>query len=263
MHKETINIQGIKIEYFLSGIENKQTILFVHGLGANLSQFENQHRFFQNKYKVLSLSLRGHGNTTSTKELSHSDFKLQKISQDVIALLDELKIEKVHFVGNSMGGNIGYEILKTNKNKLLSFVTFGTTAKLNKSNFTVIVMKMTYKLLCKNTVARLSKSVGQSEYSKNKIYEMISQSSKKTILNLIPYLAKFDYIEIIKKQQIPTLIIKGKKDKEINSVLKSTITAYKENNDFNMVEMKGVGHFVNLDKPNEFNQELQNFINSI
>ena len=263
MHKETIKIQEVSIEYFLNGIENDQTILFVHGLGANLSQFENQYRFFQDKYKVLSLNLRGHGNTSSTKKLSHSDFKLHKISQDIIDLLDELKIEKVHFVGNSMGGNIGHEILKTNTNRLHSIISFGTTAEMNKSNFTVLIIQLAYRILGIRTIANLSKSIGQSEYSKNKIYEMISHASIKTILNTIPYLAKLNYTQIIKTNPIPTLIIKGEKDKEINCFLKSTIAAYKENNDFRLVEMKGVGHFANLDKPNEFNQELLNFIDSI
>jgi 3-oxoadipate enol-lactonase len=263
MQKEIINLQGINIEYSLSGIENEQTILFVHGLGANLSQFENQHRFFQNNYKVLSLNLRGHGNTTSINKLRQSDFDLRKISNDIFMLLDKLEIRAVHFVGNSMGGNIGYELLKSNPSKLLSFTTFGTTAKLNKSNLTVIIMKLFYKLLSVKTIAKLSKSVGQSEYSKNKIYKMFLQTSKQTILNLIPYLAKFDYTETIKSNQIPTLLIKGEKDKEINNILNSTIAAYIEKENFNLIEMKRVGHFANLDSPNEFNQKLKNFINSL
>ena len=263
MQKEIIYLEEVNIEYFLSGIENEQTILFVHGLAANLTQFENQHNFFQNNYKVLSLNLRGHGNTNTTKKTSHSDFELPKITQDIITLLDELKIEKVHLVGNSMGGNIGYEILKTYPNRLFSLVTFGTTAELNKSLFTVMVMKFIYKLLSIKIIAKISQSVGQSEYSKKKIYEMISKTPKRTILYIIPYLAKFNYLEIIKKNQIPTLIIKGEKDKEINNVLNSTITAYKGNKKFKLIKMRGGGHFANLDNPNEFNQKLLIFINSI
>ncbi len=66
MESETKHVQlgEIKMEYLLTGIPNKDTILFVHGLGANLSQFEYQHNYFQDRYRVLSVSLRGHGNTT-------------------------------------------------------------------------------------------------------------------------------------------------------------------------------------------------------
>ena len=261
--KNKINIREIYIEYFLTGMENRETILFVHGFGANLSQFENQHQFFQKKYRVLSISLRGHGNTTSRNKLTHSDFELNKLGQDIVTFLDKMNIQNVHFVGNSMGGNVGYELLKSNPNRLLSFTTFGTTAALNKSIFLVSLMKFTYKLLNIKTIAKLSKTAGQTEYSKNKIYEMISQSSKQTILNLIPYLAKFNYIETIKKNQIPTLIIKGEKDKEINEVLNSTISVFKNKTNFNLIELKKAGHFANLDNPKDFNLILNTFIGSL
>ncbi len=256
-------IEKINIEYLLTGKEKADTILFVHGLGANLSQFEKQHQFFNDRHKVLSISLRGHGNTTSLFELTQSDFELEKMSQDIIRLLDKLKIKNIHFVGNSMGGNIGYELLKSNPSRILSFTTFGTTAALNKSNFTISIMKFIYRLLNIKTIARLSKSVGETEYSKKKIFEMISQTSKQTILNLIPYLAKFNYIETIKKNQIPTLIIKCEKDKEINKVLDSTISVYKEKENFNIVEMKSTGHFANLDNPDLFNKTLATFITGL
>lgn len=87
----------IKMEYLLTDAENKETILFVHGLGANLSQFEKQHQYFQDSYKILSFSLRGHGNTTSSRELTESDFELSRLGVDIIILLDTLGINKGAF----------------------------------------------------------------------------------------------------------------------------------------------------------------------
>ena len=65
-----VKLGKIDLEYFFSENENENTVIFVHGLGANLSQFENQHDFFQDKYNVLSINLRGHGNTTASQELT-------------------------------------------------------------------------------------------------------------------------------------------------------------------------------------------------
>ncbi|HHE05889.1 MAG TPA: hypothetical protein ENK90_02070, partial [Epsilonproteobacteria bacterium] len=84
--------------YRLTGNNHHQTILFVHGLGANLSQFEEQHHYFDNKYQILSLTLSNHS--------------LDYLADEIIILLDRLQIEKVHFVGNSMGGNVGFALLK-------------------------------------------------------------------------------------------------------------------------------------------------------
>ena len=37
---------GIRIEYSLTGIENNESLVFVHGLAANMRQFELRERFF-------------------------------------------------------------------------------------------------------------------------------------------------------------------------------------------------------------------------
>jgi predicted esterase len=41
----------MQLEYFIKGESNKETILFVHGAGANASQFEKQLEFFSEVIK--------------------------------------------------------------------------------------------------------------------------------------------------------------------------------------------------------------------
>ena len=253
----------IKMEYLLSGAENKDTILFVHGLGANLSQFEKQHQYFQDTYKVLSISLRGHGNTTSSRALTKTDFELSRLSDEIIMLTETLGIDKFHFVGNSMGGNIGYELMKAYPKRLLSFTSFGTTVTLKKSGFIIGLMKFTYKLMSMKTIAKLSGSAGVNEASKTKIIEMMSQAQKSTVLNLVPYLGNFDYLEVIKHTQIKALIIRGDKDSEINKVIVSTVETFKQRGDFSLVDLENAGHFANLDKPDLFNRTLEQFLDGI
>ena len=248
------------MEYLLTGVENKETILFVHGLGANLSQFENQHSYFQDRYKILSVSLRGHGNTTSSIELIEFDFELLRLCDDIIILTETLGIVKFHFVGNSMGGNIGYECMKAYPKKLLSFTSFGTTAALRKSGFIIGLMMFTYKVMSMKTIAKLSGSVCVSESSKTKIVKMMSQAQKSTVLNLMPHLSNFNYLEVIKKSQVRAQIIRGDKDKEINKVLESTIETFKTRGKFKLADLENTGHFANLDNPDLFNRTLDQFL---
>ena len=257
-----IQLGEIIMEYLLTGVENKNTILFVHGLGANLSQFENKHQYFQDKYKVLSISLRGHGNTSSSRELTKSDFELSRLGNDIIMLLDALGINNMHYVGNSMGGNVGYELMKACPDRLLSFTSFGTTGALKKSGFIIWLMKFIYKLLSMKIIAKLSGSEAVNESSKAKIVEMMSQTKKSTVLNLIPYLGDFDYLDVIKHSKTKAQIIQGDKDKEINKVLESTIETFKQRGDFSLVELENAGHFANLDNPLEFNRIVKEFIDS-
>ena len=265
MKKEVKMMQlgEIKMEYLLTDVENIDTILFVHGLGANLSQFEKQHQYFQDTYKILSISLRGHGNTSSSRELTETDFELLRLSNDIIILTENLGIDKFHFVGNSMGGNIGYELMKAYPERLLSFTSFGTTAALKKSGFIIGLMKFTYKLMRMKTIAKLSGSAGVNESSKTKIDEMMSKAKKSTVLNLINYLGDFDYLEVIKHSQIKAQIIQGDKDKEINKVIGSTIETFKQRGDFSLIDLENSGHFANLDNPDLFNRALETFLTGL
>lgn len=52
---------GATIEYLLEGPADAPVLCFVHGLGANLRQFLPQVVHFNGRYRVLLLSLRGHG----------------------------------------------------------------------------------------------------------------------------------------------------------------------------------------------------------
>lgn len=159
-----------------------------------------------------------------------------------------------------MGGNIGYELMKAYPERLLSFTSFGTTATLKKSGFIIGLMKFTYKLMSMKTIAKLSGSVGLNEFSKTKIVEMMSQTKKSTVLNLIPYLGDFDYLEVIKNSQIKALIIRSDKDKEINKVIESTIKTFKQRGNFSLIDLENSGHFANLDNPDLFNRTLEQFI---
>ena len=53
-------INEIEMEYLVTGLDCEEILLFVHGFGADLSQFEGQHKYFKEKYRALSINLRGH-----------------------------------------------------------------------------------------------------------------------------------------------------------------------------------------------------------
>lgn len=259
MEPTIVQLECGAIEYVITGTQQEETILFVHGLGANLSQFKEQHTYFKDTYRVLSISLRGHGSSGTLD----ADFQLNQFAIDIVQLLDFLKIEKVHYVGNSMGGNIGFELLKNSAQRLNSLTIFGTTGQLKKSKWVICLMKLIYKMISIKTIAKLSATAGQTAHSKAIIQNMISKASKVAILKIIPCLANFNYLNTIKNSKVNCLIIRGEKDKEINQVLGSTIAVFKSRGLFQLKEIEQAGHFLNLDAPMLFNRVLQNYLTKI
>lgn len=246
------------IEYSLSRREGADTVVFLHGLGALQEQFALQHGFFSQKFRVLSINVAGHGGSTPKK-----DFNLPACADDVIALLDELGIERVHFVGNSMGGNIGYEIVRRYEQRLHSFTTFGTTAQLKIGKGAVNIVKFFYKILSSKMLGSLAGTVGCNKESKRVIKEMMEKINKSVIIDILPKLSNLQYLEVIAKSEVPTLIIRGEKDSEINRTLPSAIEAFQKRGRFRLIELKEAGHMANLDAPDEFNNKLLGYIESI
>ncbi|HJH28623.1 MAG TPA: alpha/beta fold hydrolase, partial [Methanosarcinaceae archaeon] len=128
MNIKTIKVNDhVEIEYSLSGPDSEYTLLFMHGLGSNLNQFVPQQQYFARNHRLLLISLRGHGNSSAPINPTRDDYTVREMARDVQDLLTHLGIRKVHFVGNSLGGLIGYELLELDHDLLSSLTTFGTT----------------------------------------------------------------------------------------------------------------------------------------
>lgn len=98
----------IKIFFYLKGdLENGKnlpTILFVHGLNSDHRFWKCQQDCLCPKYPTLSIDLRGFGR--STKDLT-STYSYKVFIEDIKAILDELGITSVIYVGADIGASIG------------------------------------------------------------------------------------------------------------------------------------------------------------
>ncbi len=98
-----ISANGIQINYELSGKEDAPVVVLSHSLGSSMVMWNPQLEALEPHFRILRCDMRGHGDSEATE----GDYTLDLLAADVIGLLDALKVEKVHFVGLSIGGMIG------------------------------------------------------------------------------------------------------------------------------------------------------------
>jgi 3-oxoadipate enol-lactonase len=98
-----IEINGIGINYALSGKENAPVVVLSHSLGSSMKMWDPQIEALEPHFRVLRYDMRGHGRSDAPE----GAYTLDLLASDVIGLLDALKINSVHFVGLSIGGMIG------------------------------------------------------------------------------------------------------------------------------------------------------------
>ncbi len=114
---------GVKIHYLDEGAG--EPVLLIHGFNASARTNWGLPGVIRNltpHYRVIAMDCRGHGQSDKPTEVQ--DYGV-KMVEDVIALLDHLKIEKAHIVGYSMGGMITMKLLATHPERVKSAVVGG------------------------------------------------------------------------------------------------------------------------------------------
>jgi pimeloyl-ACP methyl ester carboxylesterase len=109
----------------------KKWVTFVHGAGGSSSIWFKQIRSFSEHYNVLLLDLRGHGKSKSIDLKQLKRYSFDVIREDIIEVLDHLKIEKSHFVGISLGTIIIRDIAEHHPHRMDSMILGGAVMKMN------------------------------------------------------------------------------------------------------------------------------------
>ena len=112
-----------------SGTNQKEAILFLHGSGPGASGFSNWQYIlpeFGEKYYCLAPDLAGFGKSYHPENPPVGMRKWMRIWTDqIIGMLDSLELEKVHLVGNSMGGAIALQLIMNHPDRFKKVVLMG------------------------------------------------------------------------------------------------------------------------------------------
>jgi len=120
-----ITANGLRINWQLTGPENAPVVVLSHSLGSSGIMWDWQVPMFVERFRVLRYDTRGHGGTDAPAGPYHLD----SLGDDAIGLLDALDIQRVHWVGLSMGGMIGQNLALRHPQRLDSLVLCDTTSE--------------------------------------------------------------------------------------------------------------------------------------
>jgi 3-oxoadipate enol-lactonase len=99
--KATVN--GIAINYDLSGPDGAPAVVLHHPLATNLTCWDELTAALSPRYRVLRLDARGHGRTDAPT----GAYSFETLAKDVVDLMTHCGIRKASFLGLSMGGMVG------------------------------------------------------------------------------------------------------------------------------------------------------------
>jgi 2-succinyl-6-hydroxy-2,4-cyclohexadiene-1-carboxylate synthase len=96
-------------------------IVFLHFGGANLMMWQRIIPYFQDRYRLLLVDLRGHGKSDKPETGYHID----EMASDVVGVMQHLKLERAHIIGSSLGAEVGLSIAANYPEKVISLVCEG------------------------------------------------------------------------------------------------------------------------------------------
>src|SRR5262249_23640100 len=113
----TITHNGTKLVYEARG-SGKPAFVFVHGWTCNRSFFAPQAKHFAKRHRVVSLDLRGHGDSDKPQ----GPYPISAYVDDIAHLITTLRLGKVVAVGHSMGGITVLELGAAHPDKVAAVV---------------------------------------------------------------------------------------------------------------------------------------------
>jgi 3-oxoadipate enol-lactonase len=119
----TVDLDGTSFACALDGPRDAAVVMLSNSLAADLAMWDGQIPALGERYRVVRYDTRGHGGTAATP----GPYTMESLAGDARALLERLGIEKVHFVGLSLGGMTG-QYLGANHPELLLSLTLCDTA---------------------------------------------------------------------------------------------------------------------------------------
>lgn len=120
-----ITVNNLMVSYNDEGPDGAPVIIFIHGFPFNKSMWIKQAGALKNNYRVITYDVRGHGNSNT----GTGDFSIELFANDLLSLMDSLKIIKAMLCGLSIGYTIGATLgasMAAQDRKVILFVGDGS-----------------------------------------------------------------------------------------------------------------------------------------
>ncbi|QOV33470.1 alpha/beta fold hydrolase [Streptomyces ferrugineus] len=252
-----LEVDGATLTYDDEGPRDGEAVplVFVHGWTADRHRWDHQMAHFAERRRAVRLDLRGHGESTGAGARRVGD-----LADDVLALLDHLKIERFVIIGHSMGGMIAQTIALAHPERVERMVLVNSIGKMAYSRGRALLMAASTLAPFKLFVAANIQRAFAPGYPREEIREYIRASAetpREVVMTLYGAMRAFDILDQVGQIQVPTLMVHGYHDIQLPlSQMLRMAKAYPDA----VVRVLDAGHELPVEKPAELTTALDRFL---
>ena len=251
-----ISDDGVMINYYIKGSE-KKALVFVHGYSCSSEYWWPQLEYFSKNYTTIAVDLAGHGKSGLNRE----EYSMEAFGDDVKSVIEHLDLDKVVLIGHSMGGPVivkAARSLGTKTRLIIGVDTFHDLTTEGIGGFARIAVNTMFQLFY-DSMTEDSIDDFFIERTDNDLEEWIRNDALKSPKNIsqgtLDALLRMNYPESLSELSVPMIALNARSFRETK--LDSNFDTYK---DLQIEFMEDVGHFIMLERPDEFNKWLESKI---
>jgi pimeloyl-ACP methyl ester carboxylesterase len=253
MARATLN--GIDIDYEASG--SGPTVLLSHGFSATRRMWDAQHAALGERYRVVSWSMRGHGETESPAEPDRYSAGLTV--EDMRALLGHLGVERAVIGGLSLGGYVSLAFYLEHPEMVRALVICDSGPGYRNADARSAWNRRANERAAALESRGLEALGGSREVRESLGLHRSAQGLAHAARGMLAQEGS-RVIDGIASIRVPTLIIVGDEDQPF---LAPSEYMAKKIPGARLEVIRGAGHSSNLDQPEAFNRILIDFLDGL
>lgn len=260
IEKKVKSADGVEISYTDQG-SGEPALVFVHGWSCDKSYWKNQVPEFSKNYQVVTIDYGGHGNSG----LNRKNFTIESFGDDVVAVVNELKLDKIIFIGHSMGGLVILDAASKLQGRVWALIGADTYQQFFDTTYNREMFEKFTEPFYKDFKSQ-TKIFVESMFPENANKELVKMvvadmSSAPQDVAMQAFWGMFEYDHKIQEKlslvRVPIYAV--------NATMWPTNEAFNRQyaESFEAEYMLNCGHFVMLENPELFNEFLQKFVTKI
>lgn len=251
------SVDGVEISYSVSG-DGETALVFVHGWSCDKSYWKHQVGNLGADYKLVFIDLAGHGESGTDRK----DYKIELFGDDVVSVVNNLGLKKVILIGHSMGGSVILDAAVKLKGVVTGLIGVDTFQSFT-DDWTA-EQKDGFLKTFENDFVGTAKGFVRSMFPQTADAELIAEIEK-DMSSAPPEVALSAMRNLFFYNPIPTLNILDLPLISINCDMYplSVEENRKYVKDYEVKFMMGAGHFLMIERPDEFNELLTGSVSSL
>jgi pimeloyl-ACP methyl ester carboxylesterase len=260
-------IDGVRLRLRDTGPSDAQAIVMLHGFGASLDTWEDWAKALSTRYRVIRFDLPGFGLTGPDPTGDYTDARSMKILGD---LMDQLDVDRVSLIGNSLGGRIAWNFAAMHPDRVINLILISPDGFASpgfdygrQSETPLIMRALPYtaprSMLKANLAAAYGNPEALSEASVTRYHNMmLAPGVRPAILARLSQVILREPGPTLARIQAPTLLLWGEKDGMIP--ISNADDYLRDLPNATLVRLPGLGHLPFEEDPVQSLLPLERFL---